>query len=70
MAKIKLRLLITNDRVAIGERAVQSGLYSAREVVELRQSKSRLVELIRQDGISYDDIDVAPKRIAEFVHSK
>ncbi|MBF6570942.1 MAG: hypothetical protein IVW54_18920 [Candidatus Binataceae bacterium] len=65
MARITLRFLITNDRVAIGERAIHSRRYSAREIVKLTQSESRLLEIAREDGQPFENADVVTKRIAE-----
>lgn len=65
MAQITLRSLVTNNRVAIGERAIHSSHYSAREIVELTQSESRLLEITRDDGKPFEDADVLTKRIAE-----
>jgi hypothetical protein len=65
VAQITLRSLITNDRVAIGERAIHSSHYSAREVVELTQSESRFLEITRDDEQPFENADALTKRIAE-----
>ncbi len=67
MAQINLRLLFTKDHAWVRERAIQSSGYFAREIVELTESESRLVEVIRQEDKSYEEM--AAKRIAGAVHS-
>jgi hypothetical protein len=65
MAQITLRFLITNDRVAINERAIHSRRYSAREIGELTQSESRFLEITRDGEQPFENAEALRKPIAE-----